>query len=80
LIDFVEVDAERCSGVGSGFFGDVLDDCLYVFVLPHVRGAFLTLLFKTLEDGIGDCTMSLGQSRNSIEICVKARSLVCARH
>jgi hypothetical protein len=58
----------------------VFDDGLDVFVFPHVRSALLALLFKTLEDGIGDCAMSLRRGCDSIEICVEAWSLVCARH
>jgi hypothetical protein len=80
LVDFVEVDAERCSRVGSSLLGDVLDDGFDVLVFPHVRGAFLAFLFKTLEDGIRDCVVSLGWSRDLIKICVQAWSLVCARH
>jgi hypothetical protein len=80
LIDFIEVDAEGCSGVGSSLLGDVLDDGLDVLVFPHVGGALLALLFKTLEDRVEDCSVSLGRSRNSIKICVQAWSFVCVRH
>jgi hypothetical protein len=80
LVDFFEVDAKKCTGIRSCLLRDVLDNRFDVFVFPHVRGLFLALLFKTLEDGVRDCAVSLERGCDSIKICMKAESLVCARH
>jgi hypothetical protein len=58
LVDFVEVDAERCTRVRGLFLGDVSDDCLDVFIFPHVRFALCSFLFEALEDSVWNGAVS----------------------
>jgi hypothetical protein len=58
LINFVEVNAKRCTGFRGSFFGDMLDNGLDMFVFSHVGSVLLVLLFKSRKNGVRDITVT----------------------